>query len=277
MSHVRHLGIPPHLYCHPLVHGLSSDVYHLSIDGASQNAIKMREHELDGALLTPIDYARESSEYRSIPDIAVSSRSPNNTIIIAFNKGMRTIRTLAVHPTSTSEVVLASIIMSEQFDMRPKILPMMSTFDEMLQSADAALLVGDDALEQGWGHPNKLDLVEEWMDMTELPYIHALWCVRGSGFTRGDVTELQRARQQGIESLEAIAHTEVTRFSQNTVHELHEYLKSLSFTFTEEEQQGLTEFLRYAYYHGALPDVPDLNFYSVDDEDETPFPNPSMN
>jgi chorismate dehydratase len=256
---------------------MTDDVFSISVDSASQNAIKMREHDLDGALLTPVDYARESSEYRIIPDIAVSSRSPNSTIVLDFNKGMRTIRTLAVHPTSTSEVVLASIILSEQFDVRPKILPMVGTFDEMLRSADAALLVGDDALVQGSRHPNRLDLVEEWMDMTDLPYVHGFWCVRGEGFTRNDVAQLQQARQQGNESLARFAQSEATRFPRNTVHELEEYLKSLSFTLSEQEQQGLNEFLRYAYYLGTLPDVPDLNFFAPDDEDNKLFSNSSMN
>jgi predicted solute-binding protein len=40
-----------------------------------------------------------------------------------------------------------------------------------------------------------------------------------------------------------------------------QYLSGFSYGLAEEEQQGFAEFVRYAYYHGILPDVPDLNFF----------------
>ena len=62
-----------------------------------------------------------------------------------------------------------SILLSERFDVRPRIVPVFGSFDQMLQAADAALLVGNDALGGGgegrtkggrhpvspWGMPTK--------------------------------------------------------------------------------------------------------------------------
>ena len=72
MSSIKHFGIPPHLYCLPVVHDLQMDAgIDVLVDVPTRIAIKMRERELEGAFLTPIDYARESSDYCIIPNVAV--------------------------------------------------------------------------------------------------------------------------------------------------------------------------------------------------------------
>ncbi len=44
--------------------------------------------------------------------------------------------------------------------------------------------------------------------------------------------------------------------------------KSFSYDFTEEVEEGLQEFLRYAYYHGVLPDVPDVRWFGENREED---------
>jgi hypothetical protein len=53
---------------------------------------------------------------------------------------------------------------------------------------------------------------------------------------------------------------------------IREYLEGLDFEGTEESEEGLREFMRYAYYHGVLPDVPDLQYFSSRPEAEGEHP-----
>jgi hypothetical protein len=39
----------------------------------------------------------------------------------------------------------------------------------------------------------------------------------------------------------------------------------LQYGLPEDAREGVREFLRYAFYHGILPDVPDLRFFGEDD------------
>jgi hypothetical protein len=39
----------------------------------------------------------------------------------------------------------------------------------------------------------------------------------------------------------------------------------LHYGLPEDAREGVSEFLRYAFYHGILPDVPDLRFFGEDD------------
>lgn len=279
MQKRKRLGLNPELYCSPMFYGLTERVeFEPVVDVVAKNAINMREHELEAAFLSPIDYGRESSDYCIIPNVAVSSRTPTKSIVLHFREGLHTVNTIAVHPTSTSEIVLASILLSERFDVRPKIVPAIGSFDQMLRSADAVLLVGNDALAQAQGHQARLDLVEEWIDMTDLPYVHGFWCVREAELTKDDVAVIQLACESGIKSLEEIAQAEAAKQSCCPPEILKKYLEAFSFTFTDEEQESVTEFLRYAYYHGILPDVADLNFYPMmDTEDDLPLLDPSLN
>ena len=69
--------------------------------------LHLREHELDAAFLTPIDYARESS---ALPDRARRRRSirseATGTITSSF-ASLHTVSTVAIDPASASEIVLA--------------------------------------------------------------------------------------------------------------------------------------------------------------------------
>jgi len=279
MQRRKRLGLNAELYCSPMFYGLTDTVgFECVVDVVAKNAINMREHNLDAAFLSPIDYGRESSDYCIVPNIAASSRTPTNSIVLHFKEGLHTINTIAVRPTSTSEIVLASILMSEQFDIRPKIVPATGSFDQMLRSADAVLLVGNDAVAQVQEHQTRLDLVEEWTDMTDLPYVHGFWCVREGELSSNDVAVIQQACKRGVESIGGMVSAEIEqRNPQMSPQLLRQYFESFSFTFTEKEQDAVTEFLRYAYYHGILPDVADLHFYPMNTEDDLPLSGPSLN
>jgi chorismate dehydratase len=279
MSKRLRLGLTQEIYCQPIFHGLSEQpAFACTVDVVAKNAIRMREHELDGAFLSPVDYARESSNYCIIPEVGIASREATDTISLHFKEGLHTIKSMAVQPTSTSEIVLATILLSERFDVHPQIVPSMGSLDQMLQTADAALLVGDHALDLPGGHGNSLDLVEEWFDMTGLPYVHGFWCVREVDFSRDGVARIQQARQKGTESLQEVVETAMTRHAQRvTAESLQAHLDAFSYVLSDEDQEGLGEFLRFAYYHGILPDVADINFYPLDQQATPPPTDPSLN
>lgn len=275
----KRLGINAELFSSPVFYRLADEpAFECMVDLFAGNAIKMRKHDLDAAFLSPVDYARESSDYCIIPNIAVSSRSANDSIVLCFKEGLHSVKTIAVNPALTSEIVLASILLGEQFDIRPKIVPVMDSRDPTLQLTDAVLLVGNDALEQAHGHQNKLDLVEEWTDMTDLPYVFGFWCAHEAKITEDDVTKILQACNSGVKSLEKIVQVETAKHPQHSAETLKRYLQAFSFTFTDVEQESVREFLRYAYYHGVLPDVADLHFYPTRDTgDDSSTLDPSLN
>jgi chorismate dehydratase len=270
MDSRKRLGIPAALFTSPLTVPLRAACnFTLMTDAPARNALRLREHGLDAVLLSPVDYGRESSTYRVVPGIAVSSQSANGAVTLYFREGLHKITTLAADPALTSEIILAKIILAEEFDVTPKIVPFQGPLDVMLGKADAALLAGDASLREANVRRNVVDLVEAWTELAELPFVHYFWCAREEDLTEQDVGALQLAREEGMALFDEIAsEASAHALSSIPIATLKAHLETFSYDFPEEAQEGLKEFLRYAYYHGVLPDVPDVRWFGTDEEDD---------
>lgn len=213
--------------------------------GAAENALRLRSGALDLSFISPMEYAREGTRYLVIPGTAVSSREANDTITLHFRRGVERVTTVAVDPAGQSETVLAMILLQEQFDVRPAVVPVTGALDAMLTRADAALLLGDAALRHAADSDAQLDLVEHWVELTGLPYVHGFWCAREDAMTREELAAFG----------ENVAAAGRAASGPGA---------ALSYAFGEEEQDAVDQFFRFAYYHGMLPDVPGLRFVETD-------------
>ena len=252
------LGLPTAGYARPLVDALARmPGIRTHLDVPARLAVGLRERSLRGALLTPIDYARESSAYLVVPGAVVASHGPNGPVTLQFRHGLRSVSTIAVDPSSANEIILARVVLAEEFGSFPSVVPVQGSAAAMLEKADAALVVGG-------GHEavpgGQLDLIEAWAEMTGLPFCYGLWCRSRGAMTQQDMEALRSAHQEA----QARAGESATPF---------QYLP------TDETDEGLKTFLHYAYYHGVLPDVPDLNSRDAADEDDDDVsgPDPSVN
>lgn len=232
-----------------------------------ENAIRLRRHELAAALMTPLDYAREMSHSQMFSSIAVSSEGRGDVVTLHFREGLHTISTISADPSSSAEIVLAKIILGEQFESNPSIIPVRGSLSEMLEKADAALVVGRGNVQGAAEHANMIDLVDAWTDLTRLPYVHAIWCGRIDDIVAQDIEEITPAQEAVASSIDEIASREEPELARS----VRDYLDTFTFGITEEVEIAMTEFLRYAYYHGVIPDIPDLRFFGRD-PGELPLP-----
>ncbi len=264
MTEAKRFGISPHLYGEPLTRSLARS-YALTADSSVGNAIRLRERELDAAFLSPLEYARHSSDYLIVPEVAVASSGEAGAVILCVRKSIRAIATLAADPAATSEIILAMMILAEEFEAAPSIVPASGSLGTMLERADAALLTGDAALRENVPGRETLDVVEEWYELTGLPYPHGFWCARESELSRDDLAALALARAEGEASLAEIAGEapHAHQLPALSPADAERYLRAFTYEFTPDAAAGLREFMQYAYYHGTLPDVPDLHFFPV--------------
>lgn len=209
------------LYLKPLLYGLerNDSPFHRVVDIPALIAMNMskparvqgtsagKRIKLEGAgcaFLSPIDYARHGAEYCIVPTVAVSSSRPTGAIELYVNSDVYDIETMAVDIRVTSEIILAKIILmekypnSEQEEANVQIVPMMPNLDAMLSKADAALLVNVAPIAERKHDGFKLDLVEEWYDLTDLPYVHGFWVGRQDEMLIDDVRRLIRAKKDGV-------------------------------------------------------------------------------
>ncbi len=258
----KKIAVSHHLYVAPVTYGWLPETspFEVMNDLSAVNALKLRSDEISCALITPIDYGRESSDYVIVPDVAVSSRGDSGAIRLFFKSGLQQINTVAVNIGSTSEIVLTRIILAERYDTEPKFLPMMPDMDAMFKKADAALLVGNDVLAVQ-DHPEFIDLVDEWEDLTELPYTHGFWGFKPGALTMEEMQHIRFARDEGIKNISTIANKAALGKKQAQA-ELEEYLKQFSYILDEEVSDSISEFFRYAFFYRVIEDIPDIRIFN---------------
>ncbi len=262
MPSQKKIGIIPGIYCSPVFQGLSEryDLFELITDTPAQVSKMLREEILDAAFLSPISYARDHDKYSIISNICVSSKGFSNTIQLYFKEDLKHINTIATDLVNISEMVLTKIIMSEKYSTVPQFIPATGGVDNLLGKADAVLKIGDENIplidRQG-----KLDLVDEWFDLTELPYVHGFWVSRKEILTEEEINVIHKAAVSGQSNLNQIAKNQ-NKYDQT---QIIEYLSAFSYQFDDESKNGLTEFIRMAYYLNIIDDLPELNFHTNSD------------
>ncbi|MDH4068791.1 MAG: hypothetical protein OEV30_00050 [Ignavibacteria bacterium] len=250
------IAIPDTPHCIPLIH-LLEEIDSFAVARGTTDAVArmLRRREVDVAFVSPMEYARESSEYRILPGYSVSSLSG---IKLCFREGLRTIRSLAADPSRISEIVLAQIVLREEFESRPSIVPIVdAAVDTMLEKAEGALWLPGQTGQTP--PPAALDLVEAWGEMVQLPYVHGVLCVR-EDFPASD------GRAYLLES-DLVEEVRRVEYLLPGPPELLTILEGCEYALDEPAREGIAEFLRYAHYHGMIRDVPSVRMYSAPDEE----------
>ena len=269
------LAVSDLLYLKPLLFGLdrADSPFDLVFDYPANNSLKLSERS-DGvrnAFLSPIDYARHGGEYRLVPNICVASSHQTKTIQLVLKSQLHNIERIAIDVRFTSEIILAKIILSEKYrnissHSQHQFIPMVPDVDAMLAKADAALLVRDFPQVIDRANTFTVDLVEEWNDMTGLPYVHGFWVGREEDLSKTEAQALLTAKNNGVLLKSQIAQS-VAQQKNLSIHELTDYISSFSYNFCEKEEEGLAEFIQYAFFHGVISDVPETKFFNFETQE----------
>ena len=264
------LSAVQYLNTKPIVYGLENNLvdhrFDLSYDLPAVCAKKLLDQAVDVALIPSIEYSRirQKRFLNIVPDIAVASHQDVNSVELFFNKNLADIKRIAVDSGSRTSVALTEIILREKYDIEPVLVPMDPDLSAMLKAADAALVIGDNALEQIGIMDNKLDLGDEWNDLTDgLPFVYSFWAGTRDVLSSDDVKALLESRNLGVENVFTIAEQHVAQQSKMRPPEFYvDYLTdNIQFYLGKDELNGLKEFYSYCYFFGIIDEIPELFFF----------------
>ncbi|MDE3056686.1 MAG: hypothetical protein KGJ59_01840 [Bacteroidota bacterium] len=233
----------------------------LFFGAATENASRLLEGECDAAFITAIDFAKNCSEL-SLYRPAVLSKGASRAILLLTKPNSRTIRTVAFGAVNSGDVVLTKIILSEKYELDVAFQPSGRTINDSLRTADAVLLSGNDALHVERGG-SEINLVDEWNDMTELPFVHFLCAGQRKLYSKKISAMLHSIAETAAENLDpAVVH--VAAAEKVDAEEARNYLSGFTYVLDDEALAGVNEFFRYAFYLGILPDIPDITKFSAE-------------
>jgi predicted solute-binding protein len=229
-----------------MLHGPQRDRFDLDFRVPAGCADQVASGEADIGIVPAIELTRQDLEI--IPGPGIACRGAVRSILLISTRPAQEIRTLAADSSSRSSVELARVILCRKFAVQPVLIPHAPDLDAMLRQADAALIIGDPALRID---PTRLpyhvyDLGAEWMEMTGLPMVFAVWAGRRGVITQ-EVAEAFRAScRYGRERLEEIVRSESARreFAPELV---REYLtRHIVHELDARDYEGMDRFLSYA-------------------------------
>lgn len=244
----------------PLIAGL--DNHFRIIKDSPRNCLHMlREGQLDTGILSALDYAEGKGNWKIIPGGAIAAGEGMRQINLFFNTDIRHLDQIAFDQSSQNALVILKIILQEKYLITPKLVAIEGDLHKKLKGADAALLTGNLAYQQHLSNHAYIDLVDEWYDLTGLPFVYALWVVNDTSFTVQDLPAIKEQLATVSDRIPQAAK-EVSQTMGGDWKKYDQYFRTvISYQFNEQEQQGLNELFRYAFFYGFIDHIPDLHFF----------------
>jgi chorismate dehydratase len=269
------VGHIQYLNCLPLYEGLvrSGTLLDVELRKDTPDALndKLIAGDLDIGPISLVPALQHAPDLLVLPDIAVGSDGPVLSVVFVSTRPMAELEgaRIALGSESRTSVVLVRMLLEQQYGLRPTYEVMPPNLNAMLQSADAAVLIGDVALRATYDAPRMglhvTDLGQAWKEWTGLPFVFAVWAARRryAADHPGLVKDVQRAFVASMH--DALDHVDeiAARAARWEVFEpavLAGYFRALDFSLGAEQRRGIAEFARRAAELGVVPPGAALTF-----------------
>jgi chorismate dehydratase len=289
------ISIVQYLNTAPLVWGFTNGPlqgkYDLSFTLPSLCADDLRTGRADVAIIPSIEYQRIPG-LAILPDIAIASKNQVRSLLIVAKKPMEQVKTFALDRSSRSTQALTRILCAEKWRIAPQFFESLPDLPQMLQQADAALLIGDPALrisigiekESRPGEPGQTvcqaatlgitscallyvyDVVGEWRALTGLPAVLAVWACRREIATPELSADFLASRDFGLSRVGEITY-EAAQDLELPQPTLESYLRqNIDYSLDAENRRGLELYFDYAAKLSLIPQASAIEWAAVKSE-----------
>jgi chorismate dehydratase len=223
----------------------------------------------DVALIPSIEYQRIPG-LRVLPGMAIASRRRAGSVLLISRTAAPEIRRVALDTSSRTSAALARIWLDRRSRARVEYVQAAPRFPGMLEGFDAALLIGDAALQADVRDFRVYDLASEWFEMTGLPFVFAFWAVRAGIQLPEGTRPFVESRKLGLASIAAIAREESPNLGLPEAL-LEAYLReNIHYDLGSDEMRSLWLFYRLAREAGFVPSAREVAFYDAAPGPERP-------
>jgi chorismate dehydratase len=254
VSHTRfRLGAVSYWNAIPLYHTLKNrDDIELIPRLPAQLAEGLDAGEYDAALMPVVDHLRGHGD-GILGDGIVGATGKVSSVMLFSKVPIEEVKSVALDTSSHSSVALITVILREFYKLSPTFVDHGPQLHQMLETADAALLIGDPALAANRpGCPYRIyDLAGEWQKFTGLSFVFAAWIARKNLENREELIQiLNEARDAGMTKIDQMVATVENREEREL---LKDYLiNTIEHTLTDKHREGLNRFKELTEAQGLL-------------------------
>ena len=249
------VGSVQYLNAVPLTRGIEGEIVFAT---PAKLAEMLRRDELDAALVS-ITEVLLNDRYDILNGIAIASLGEVFSVLLAHKKPLAEVKEVFCDTASLTSVNLLKVLLAER-GLKPEFKPL-ENYKAAVEK-DFVLLIGDRAIEfqrsprrseakADAPHSHEIfDLVAAWTEMTNLPFVYAIWALR-RGIENGKLRrELRAAKHFGIETLEHIIETR-EEFDEDFRRDYFEW--NIHYHLGEDEKRAIAKFSELLRKHGLGP------------------------
>ncbi|GIW98169.1 MAG: chorismate dehydratase [Pirellulaceae bacterium] len=254
------IGAVRYLNTKPLIHHWERHLPQagLLLDLPSRLADRLTAGQLDVALIPSVEYFHQP-QWEIVSDACIACRGPVRSVRLLFRCPPRDVKTVALDEGSRTSATLARILLARRYDLHPQLRPLAidQPYDEA--EADAVLVIGDRAMrvEDGRWEAN-WDLGEQWVSLTGLPFVFAMWVARAPAIGSAVAGALARCRDAGLRDARRLAETLAPQYGLTADDCWRYFTQQLHFHLGPRERAGMDLFQQWATELQLIPSSPSL-------------------
>lgn len=248
-------------------HGNAARDFEIEYTVPSACAAALAAGQADIGIIPAFAYA-EIPGLLILPNIAIASKGRVRSILLVSKKPIGEVRTVATDSSSQTSVALLQVLFAKFLGGQRQLTPHNPQLVAMLRHHDAALLIGDAALQVPKDSGYYLyDMANEWHRYTGKPFVFAFWAVRLDALSRQPsgmnlAKVFQSSRDHGLqpENIAAVANTWSSKLGLD-LEDIHQYLtENIHYYLDRDNHAGLQLFLQYAQELDLIRQIPELRF-----------------
>jgi chorismate dehydratase len=249
------IGSVPYLNAAPLTRDLGNNLIFAT---PAKLAAMLQRDELDAALVS-ITEVLLNDRYDILDGIAIASLGEVYSVFLAHRKPLAEVREVFCDTASLTSVNLMKVLLAER-GLKPEFKPLESY--AAAAEKDFVLLIGDRAIEfRRSSHQNEakadappaheiFDLGSAWTELTNLPFVYAVWALRRGIDTKELRGELKESKHSGLEQLEQIisSREEFDEAFRRDYFEWH-----IHYRLADDEKRAIAKFVELLRKHNLGP------------------------
>src|SRR5271154_4109625 len=239
------IGSVHYLNAAPLTRGIESEIIFAT---PAKLAELLRRDELDAALVSLTEVLL-NDRYDILDGIAIASFGEVYSVLLAHTKPLEEAKEIFCDTASLTSVNLLKVLFAEH-GLKPEFKPLENY--EAAPEKDFVLLIGDRAIDfQRAPHPHEIyDLGWAWTEMTNLPFVYAVWALRRGIENKELRRELREAKNFGMDTLDYVigSREEYDEDFRRDYFEWH-----IHYHLATDEKQGIAKFCELLQKHNLGP------------------------
>jgi chorismate dehydratase len=223
-------------------------------------AEQLANRDVEIGLIPSIEYQRIAG-LRIIPGIAIAASGKVRSVLLVKRRGASGIQSVALDTSSRTSMTLIRVLLHRKMGIRPEFVHHDPDVEAMLRRCDAALIIGDSALQVRLDEYETVDLAESWIDWRQRPFVFAFWACRCDAALPSNLVDTFRAAKEwgiGKRREIAAAYGEALNLPESF---LEYYLQhNIDHDLRARHIEGLEQFYRLARQENLIPGLRPLRF-----------------